>query len=107
MGMKLCLLFCIMASSAIVQSHSNLSSILMEYLENKKQIEANQAMMNHATIQLEQHVNKHLLKQACKDKLSKKKCEKLRKKKKGTECKKKIAQRKCKGTCGLCNILLL
>ena len=74
----------------------------MEYLENKKQIEANQAMMNHATIQLKQHVDKHLLKQACKDKLSKKKCEKLRKKKKEKGCKKKRTQKKCKYTCGLC-----
>ena len=91
-----------MASSAIVQSHPNLSSILMEYLENKKQIEANQAMMNHATIQLEQHVDKHFLKQACKDKLSRKQCVKLKKKKKGKGCKKKSTQKKCKETCGLC-----
>ena len=74
----------------------------MEYLENKKQIKANQAMMNHATIQLKQHVNKHFLKQACKDKLSKKKCVKLKKKKKGKGCKKKSTQKKCKETCGLC-----
>ena len=98
------LLFCIMASSAVVQSHFNFSSLLLGYLENKGQLEANEVMINHNTLQLEEHVHggKNLLKQACKDKLSKKKCEKLKKKKKGKGCKKQSTQKKCKETCGLC-----
>ena len=77
-------------------------SLLLGYLENKNQIEANEVMINHNTLQLEEHVGKNLLKQACKDKLSKKKCVKLKKKKKGKGCKKKSTQKKCKETCGLC-----
>ena len=59
-------------------------------------------MINHNTLQLEEHVGKNLLKQACKDKLSKKKCVKLKKKKKGKGCKKKRTLKTCKETCGLC-----
>ena len=99
---QLGLLFCIIASSAVAESHTNLSSLLLKYLENKNQIEANKVMINHTTIQLEQHVDKPLLKQACKDKLRKKKCEKLKKKKKGKGCKKRSTRKKCKDTCGLC-----
>ena len=91
-----------MASSSVVKSHPNLTSVLLGYLDNKKQIEANEVMINHNTLQLEEHVGKNLLKQACKDKLSKKKCVKLKKKKKGKGCKKKSTQKKCKETCGLC-----
>ena len=91
-----------MASSEVAKSHPNLSSLLMEIMENKNQIEANKVMINHTTIHLEQHVDKHFLKQACKDKLSRKKCEKLKKKKRGKGCKRKSTQKKCKETCGLC-----